>query len=233
MSVTDLTPTPYPLSPKRVLTFLVTVSLLLVAASLFGQYLRYFHGRGSAFGFIENFDVESEANFPTYYSTMLLVVAALLLSLIAWIQRMAGDPMARRWSLLALIFFVLSLDETIGFHELIGKRLPYFYYWTIPAATAVVVVGLYFLPFLWKLPGPHRSRFVGAGAVYVGGALGVEVVEAAIASQTGDETWTYVLVATAQEFMEMLGISIFIWALLKYIESRAPVAQGSVRISDS
>lgn len=238
----DLTSAPYRLSPRKVLTVLVTVSLLLAAASLFGQYLRFFHGRGSAFGFIDNFDIEEEANFPTYYSTMILLAAAILLAVIARLQRLAGDPMAKRWLLLSAIFVFMSLDESIGFHELVGERMPkidgaagiFLFAWVIPAGIAVLIVGLYFIPFLWKLAAAHRRRFIAAGLVYVGGALGVELVESAVATHVGnDETWTYQLVATAQESMEMLGISIFIWALLKFIESQDPMVRLTVDLSDS
>jgi len=237
----DLTPTMWAIPPRKVLLVLVLVSLALAAASLFGQYLRFFHGMGTALGFIENFDIEEEANFPTYFSTMLLLAAAFLLAVIARIQRLAGNRMATRWGVLAAIFVFMSLDESIGFHELVGRRMPNLdalggtlhYAWVVPAAIAVVIVGLYFLPFLAKLPNPHRRWFIVSGFVYVGGALGVELAESAIAARTGDETWPYQLVATLQESMEMLGVSLFIWALLKFIGSRDPVLRATVNVSDS
>lgn len=237
----DLTPTTQAIPPRKVLFVLVLVSLLLAGASLFGQYLRFFHGMGSALGFIQNFDIEEEANFPTYYSTMLLLTAAFLLAVIARMQRLAGDRMAKRWGLLAAIFVFMSLDETVGFHELVGQRMPdidvlggiLHYAWVVPAAIAIVIVGLYFLPFVMSLPNPHRMRIIVSGVVYVGGALGVELAESAIASRTGDETWPYQLVATTQETMEMVGISIFIWALLKFIEWRDPVVRATFDVSDS
>ena len=69
--------------------------------------------------------------------------------------------------------------------------------------------------------------------MYVGGALLVELIESAITTRTGDETWLYQLVSALQEVTEMVGVSLFIWALLKLIESRAPTLYATVHVGES
>src|SRR5262245_49442061 len=68
--MTNLTPSALSVPPRKVLTVLVLLSVAFAAASVFGQYLRFFHGvdQYTRFGLIDNFDVDEEANFPTYYN---------------------------------------------------------------------------------------------------------------------------------------------------------------------
>jgi hypothetical protein len=237
----DLTPAALRVAPRRVLMVLVLVGVALGAASLFGQYLRFFHGIESAFGFIENFDVEEEASFPTYFSSLLLLAAAFLSAVVARARRLSGDPMAARWGILAVLFAALSVDEAVAIHEMSGNLVPetdalggiLYFGWVVPASVVVVLVGWYFIPFLRDLQNPHRRRILASALVYIGGALGVELVESAIASRTGDETWRYQLVSTFQEVTEMVGISLFVWALLKLIESRGPVVRATVHVAET
>jgi hypothetical protein len=215
---------------------MVLVSVVLAGASLLGQYLRFFHGIDSTF---ENLDVEEEANFPTYYNTLLLLAAAFVLATIARLQRLAGDPMSTRWTVLSVIFLVLSMDEAVGIHEESGRLMPEIGVlggaltgWVAPAGVAVVIAGLYFIPFFRDLRNPHRLRFAASACVYVAGAFVVELAENAMVSTTNGETWRYQLVATLQEILEMVGVSLFIWALLKFIESREPLLRAAVHVGN-
>jgi hypothetical protein len=235
----NLTPTALAVAPRKALVGLLIVSVALGAASLLGQYFRFFHGIDNSR--FENFDLEEEANFPTYWSSLLLLVAACLLAVIARLRRLAADPMFSRWRVLAVIFFVLSMDEVVGIHEESGRLVPdgidvlggiLYYGWVIPTGIAVAIVGLYFVPLFRALPDPDRGWFVASAAIYVGGALAVELVEGVVAIRTGDETWWFQLVATVQEVSEMIGISLFIWALLKFIERREPVLRATVEVGD-
>ncbi len=235
--MTNLTPSRLAIAPRKVLAALVLLSLAFGAASVFGQYLRFFHGVDEHTG-IYKFDVEEEANFPTYYSTLLLLVAACLLAIVARTMQLTADALWTRWRALAVLFFFLSVDEVAGVHEEVGKAVPetdalggtLYYGWVVVYAVLVVAVGWYILPALRALPRAHRMRFVLSAVVYVSGALFVELIEGAITIRTGDETWRYQLVSTVQEVAEMLGVALFIWALLKFIESRDPVLQATVEI---
>lgn len=234
----NLTPTALVITPRKVFATLVLVSIALAAVSLFSQYLRFFHGIDSTF---ENFDLDAEANFPTYYSSLLLLFAASLLAVIARYQRLAGDRMSSRWRVLAAIFFVLSMDEVVGIHEESGRIVPQsgvlggilYNAWVVPTGIAVTIVGLYFFPFFRVLPNPHRVRFIASAFVYVGGALVTELAEGVVESRTGPGTWRFQLLATFQEMLEMVGVSLFIWTLLKFIEWRDPVFRATVHVSDS
>ena len=58
--------------------------------------------------------------------------------------------------------------------------------------------------------------FVVAGIIYVGGALGVEAVSGLWAERHGEDNLVYMTISTVEELMEMIGIIVFIHALLDY-----------------
>ena len=170
-------------------------------------------------------DLDAEANLPTFFSIMLLATAAMLLAVIASHRLAAAEPGAWRWAALSILFFGLALDEAASIHEtMIGpfrrmfpdNRFVYFG-WVIPGAIFVLIVGAIFLRFLLNLEPRTRSLFIIAGVLFVGGALGIEVVESYIASGSGEDNWSYVAALTVQELLEMVGAIVFIYALLEHL----------------
>jgi hypothetical protein len=55
-----------------------------------------------------------------------------------------------------------------------------------------------------------------AATFYIGGAIGVELIGSRHAELHGYENWAYSMIATLEESLEMAGLIVFIWALLKY-----------------
>ena len=88
--------------------------------------------------------------------------------------------------------------------------------WVIAGMAIVVVLGLYFRKFLRDLPTAARRAFLIAAALYLGGALGVELVAGRHVEQHGRDNWIYVVLVAIEETLEMLGVVVFIRALLKY-----------------
>ena len=101
------------------------------------------------------------------------------------------------------------------------------------AAVLVLIVGLSYLPFVWNLPARTRSLVVLAGGAFLAGALGVEMLSGAQADAFGEENLTYALIITVEEFLEMLGVVIFIKALLGYIESQLGGMQLEFRAAEA
>jgi hypothetical protein len=177
-----------------------------------------------------------EDNLPTWLSACLLFSCAVLLALIARDERLRGSRWVRHWWVLSLIFLYISLDETAGLHENANHwfRLPGIFYfgWVIPAAILVAIVGLSYLRFLAALPERTRWQFIRAGAVYVGGALGVELVLAWWTDLAGDKNFVYALIDLVEESMEMIGASLFLLSLLEFLsgperEVRFPLASSA------
>ena len=173
------------------------------------------------------FNLDEESSVPVWFSAMALVAAAALLAVIARDAFARQDTAARYWALLGFIFLFLSFDEAAAIHEHLiplGQRLVptggiFHFAWIIPYGVALAVLFLVLLPFLKSLPRQTMWRFMFAGALYVGGAMGLEMVGGAVISAAGlgGSVAAYHLVATAEETLEMLGISTFIYALIRYM----------------
>jgi hypothetical protein len=62
-----------------------------------------------------------------------------------------------------------------------------------------------------------RLRFIVAGLVYVGGALGMEVPLGLWAARHGEDNLGYVLIDFVEEVMEMSGAALFLLSLLRHL----------------
>lgn len=131
---------------------------------------------------------------------------------IAGLECRTKCPYARSWSGLAVIFLLLSIDETIQFYELVSDVLKetfdlsgFFYFaWVVPAAIFVLILAGVYLRFLWRLPARTRYLMLAAGGLFLSGALGVEAVTARYVEGNGFTNLTYAALSTVEEFLEMV-----------------------------
>jgi hypothetical protein len=173
---------------------------------------------------IDLFSVNAEETIPTWYATLLLFAASVLVALIAVAKRASQDHFRHYWSALALIFLYLSMDEGAVIHEIVADALQtnlnltgfFAFGWQIVAIPLLIVVGLLFLRFVVSLPRQIRNRFVVSGIIYISGAIVVEGISANQWYMDGGISFHYLAIATIEELCEMLGIVIFIYSLLSY-----------------
>jgi hypothetical protein len=234
-----------PLSAKIIARLFIGMMGLILLGYIATQISKLGFGHDVALGFVSLFDLWNESNLPTWFSSFLLLCAASLLALIATAKRHAGDPYAKHWVGLALVFLYLSIDETAMLHELIGTvfaavagRFSAFFattwVWMYPFLVIVAAFGVVYLRFLFALPRRYQWLFVVSGIMYVGGALGLEFVEAYYKVLTGVdlkfETGGHLVVLATligvEEMLEMGGIVLFVVALLRYLQASI----GSVAI---
>lgn len=169
--------------------------------------------------FVRVININLEQSVPTWYATILLVGAAGLAFIIAR-SKWPNHP-RRMWLGLALIFTYLSIDEAVSIHEeftiplreTLGTSGIFYFAWIIVGLGLVAIVGLIYLRFVLRLPAPVRNLIIMAGALFVGGAVGVEAISAALYEVTGT-TAIYSTIGTVEELFEMLGVIVFIRALL-------------------
>lgn len=195
-----------------------------------GQLIKYVGGHDYVYGLLPLantlFNVDREQNITTLFSVFLLLCSAVLLAVFALTKRQQRDPDLSRWAILTCGFLYLAIDEAWSFHEMLNEpvrgllgrdNLSIFYFaWAIPAMAGVLTFALFFLGFLLRLPLTTRLSFVGAGSLYLGGAVGIEMIGGRYAEVHGLENLTYQLIAHAEESLEMAGIIVFIYALLRY-----------------
>ena len=220
-----------PINPKILSWVLGGIAILMAAASLACQYLKYF--KQNDLSYLEKLlDVDTELSLPTIYSVLLLFSAALILILITRLKKEERSSFCGAWQILTLGFLYLTLDEGASLHEklmtpiqnLLGDNMPaYFYFtWVIPALVGVVFLAVLFMKFLKSLPRKTGIGFTLAGIVYVGGAIGMELLGGSYASQFGLDNFTFNLLATIEETLEMFGVVLFIRTLLSYLQATYP-----------
>lgn len=169
------------------------------------------------------FSLSYEGNLPTWYSSGLLLACAGTLAAIALA---APSGQVRYWSFLAAVFGYLSIDEAVGLHEQLNELVhlggAFYFGWIIPAGMAVLLLGVVYLRFLSALPAETRRRFIVAGALYVGGALFMEIPLGLWTEARGDGDLGYALIDFAEESLEMTGATLFLVALLRHAAQHGP-----------
>ena len=126
---------------------------------------------------------------------------------------------------MSIIFFYLSLDEAASIHELSGKLVRsilnvsgiFHNSWVVIAIPLVLIFIVFFRRFLLDLPQDTRQSFLIAGAIFIIGALGLEMLEGYVCCAQA-ENWQIIngLLIVVEEFLENFGIIVFIIALLSY-----------------
>jgi hypothetical protein len=99
------------------------------------------------------------------------------------------------------------------------------YLWVIPYGFAVLVIAALYLRFLVRLSRASRYRFTLAVMIFLGGAIGVEMLSAREADLIigNDYTILYCVLYSLEEFPEMTGVAVLIYALLKHLADESPV----------
>lgn len=171
------------------------------------------------------FLLDQEANLPTLFAFGLLVFNSILLALIGARALLAQQRFRFHWALLAALFFLLAFDEAASLHErlnepvraALGTSGGFYFAWVIPVGGIAALLAFSYLQFLHALPAPLGRLFVLSGALFVAGALGVEMLGAAYYEANGKLTMTYQIIATAEETLEMLGLAVFAYTLMRFL----------------
>jgi hypothetical protein len=209
-----------------IVAFLLVLSVAGKAIAFSGRPMRW-----SVSVLVQRFDVDHEMSVPTWFSTSLLLVSAALLLSVAVATRAAGQRWWRHWAGLGALFLLLSIDEVTDLHttpiiprDAAAQVSPYLYLsWVIPAALFLLGLVALYLPFLRSIPRRTRWGMIVAGAVFVGGAMGVEAIGAAHILAYGYTNFTMALLVTLEEGMEMLGVLILLSTLFHHLETQLGV----------
>lgn len=222
------TPTTYSFRPERVAFTLLLILTVLVLVHVLAMQANYNPALGlkERYGFhywqLEFFDLDAEESFGTWFNSALLMLSAILLVHHGRVLRDQGSIWHAWWRVLGIGFCVLSADEIAGMHEWVNTQwedTP----WTVIGMPIFGLVGLAYLPFLWH----HRWRtgllLLFAGAIYGGGAVGVEHFTDSEVNSLHYNMWT-----ALEEGMEMLGVIVLIYAVLDHMRE---VPEQSIQIA--
>ena len=220
-------------SPRRIAAGMTLLVLGLILASLLGQFLRYVLGLGNVLGLPNLFDVKMEGNVPTLYSVAALLFCSFLAVRAALADRLRRSRNAARWWVLASVFLYLAMDELFKLHERLGTpfgentlglfgldpTILFLQPWVLYGTVLALVVGVICLRLFVGLPSRIRWLFVAAGALYVLGAVGLELFYARFEFIYGrqDTIGILVLSTTLEELLEMMGVVVAAYALSSYV----------------
>ncbi len=179
---------------------------------------------------MHRFDLGFEPSIPNWYSSIALLACSLLLTTIGLANKRVNARYSFHWFALAFLFMFLALDEAVMIHEMADATLHdwlntsgiLYFAWVIPGAVFTLCAGLYFFKFLLELESRTRRLFVIAGAIFVGGAIGAELIAGVIVDGQGIEggftSLQLTFEQTLEELMEMMAIVLFLYALMGHIE---------------
>lgn len=214
------------------------VALFLALCSLGGQVSYFFLDHPTLLGFVERFNVTGEVTVPTWYTVGLLLLTSVALWIASRAERGRSDRRsARGWAGLSLLFLYLSVDDAAEIHELfatlfrrlgIGGEGYLAYPWVIAGIPFVLVLAVVFFRFVRTLPPRTRWILIGGAALFFGGAIGVEMIGANLAWSGGpvegmlphdgrQNPFSWQVVATVEELLEMLGVVVFLYGVLDYL----------------
>jgi hypothetical protein len=218
------------LSPNKILRLLILLILVLATISFSFKLTDNLH---LVYPYkdklVQMFYVDAERNIPALFSVMELLADSFVLVIIAHFTKAFDRRYLWHWIGLSLIFFFLSMDEAFSFHELLviplhdalhihGGLLTFT--WVIVGAIFVIAFVLSYLQFTFKLPAKTRRLFITAFLLYVGGAVGLEMIGGDLADLFGFDSLPYLIQTTLEESNEMLGAAVFLYALLLYLRTQ-------------
>jgi hypothetical protein len=251
---------------KTIVRVMIVAVLIITLVSFAARSAMYMWGQEAFLQPLRLFDVGQERSIPTWFESIQFLLCSILLAVIAAAKKQRSDRYILHWSVLSVIFIYFSADESASIHEAIGQLSEHLlhnttgftpsgaisFFWVVPGAVFVLIVLVAYLRFLAHLPRSTRRLFLFAGAVFVLGALGIEMLSAQVSSSSGAIANFFGmdlglsqhsanalpkimigLQTCVEEMFEMLGLTAFVYALLAYIRSYMEDINVLVRIDKS
>ena len=224
-----------PLTPRSVRNLLLAITAGFLVAHCVVQVGIY--GFGAEKHWLDSLNMDRELNLPTLFSSSLLLISALLM------QRLghnSNPDAADDWRLLSKIFIFLALDEALQIHEiLIIPGLRHQVHpalastWVVPYAALALIMLWKFRSFLGSIPRATATGLLRSGAVYVGGAIGMEMIGsfAVRSSLIRLHSPWYGAITGLEETLELVGIILLIDALMRALLAQQDRVDITLRLT--
>ena len=201
----------------RLIRVFFIISGLLVIFHLVNVLLQ-----GPSIHFERLFDLDTESNIPTWFSSFLLALSGLTAYRCS--QLSSGHREKTPWMLLATVLLYLSCDEVAGLHEtmnLLARK--YFSLEWIKGPVWPFILGPVFLTVVvwlaFRLRRDLRGSFRAARLMRLGALLwicGSVVFEASISLLPESLFWVKKIEIVIEESFELIGTIIFLAGLLAH-----------------
>ena len=211
--------------------------LLLILSVIIGVLLllnvvTYFNYHNEAYLF-NMFNFDKEKNIPSIFSALILLLASTTLLYVSF-QALSFQVSNVFWRSLSIIFLFLSFDELLRIHEKVGAFTAshikgdgaFHYEWLIPYSVILLFLIFTYAKSIFALPTQVRNNMIISGILFVGGAVGFEMIGGMYIEEKGlltveavENSTSIFVLYTVEETLEMLGVVYFIYTIFLCIET--------------
>jgi len=199
-----------------------SVVITLIAAIAFFELCHFIAPEANLF-----WNLDSESGLATYYHSFLLFVNGMCILSIFDRERSAGKKGALLWIPILILFWGLSIDELVGFHNgvprylekiglyhgSIGSGIPE---WPVLLAPVAIAFVIYLFIFIWK-------RLWGKGHLFALCSIAVVIwVFAYSAEMLLATSLNHQIQVGLEEGAELLGTSLMLIVFLFYCGKESP-----------
>lgn len=212
--------------PKIIGLFFIC-DVLIIIMYLGNHFINY------PFDWFSDFiDIDNENNLPAWYSAIQLFILSIFLGIFAIDFSDSKNQLTRLVWFVPLLFLFMSLDEIAMIHETLGeysdfllaggsrRNTPFrvtgiwMFLFGIPVFILLTAMIFYLKQKFNNIPGVIKKYYLGL-IVYVGSAAGIEIFSNFYRSGSA-----YLTQVCIEEFGEMLGVTILLWATLELLHFR-------------
>ncbi len=207
--------------PEKIAHFLLGLCFLLGGFSFLIQIIKYSLGYDYIFGIVPLFDVDQEANIPTWFTSILLLLAGIILGIVTLRKYHSSDRYKLHWLILSFLFLYLSLDEVASVHEkanfILNAKITFVN--SDPFnLLLLIVLAISYRKFMLHLPRQTLIQFTGAASLFITGAFLIEFINVNFFPYIyWQHSLLNSLIVTIEELLEMWGAVFFIYALIFYL----------------
>jgi len=210
------------ITPRLILRLCLYCFGILLCLNFLMLIARFGFGHDHVLGFASLFSFNVERNIPMAYTFLLFVLASSICMLAANIERKGTS----RWAFLGIVFLILGIDEFVSIHERFSEPVRellstsgFFHYaWIIPYSVIVVVLFLILFGWLRNLPKYLRAGMLVSALTYLSGVFLMEGIGGWYSGGVPErKDLVYYLMVSLEESLEILGLTIFIYVVSKYL----------------
>ena len=204
----------------KIFLILILISFGLIAIYTFLVLYKSHINQGFSDIWMNRFDINMEANIPTWYSTILLYSVSILSFLIYIIY--TKIPSLNRfqrlfWLIFGSMFCFLSIDEAAMIHEIIDQTTSV--KWVFVYAPLMGIFFLYCIYYFLAIRREElilRNWVIGGLMVYALGGIGAEYIAYSMELSYAFRMIEYVV----EEGLELIGISMVLMGCLYELNNR-------------
>ncbi|MGE4166430.1 MAG: hypothetical protein AB7E67_10650 [Xanthobacteraceae bacterium] len=196
-------------------------TLAVIGLGLFREAFVHVFGFETPLKDLRHISLEEKHSLQAWQQSSLALLAAAIAGALSASE---GPELRRYWFVLACGLTFVSLDQQVTIHQstiVFLKKLHEFdgflyFPWVMWALPLCVATGIWFVPFLLKIPRRFAVAFVLSGGTFLGAAVGLELLGGKFVSAYGRDSWQYMLEFIMEESLESVGLAMVTVALLEY-----------------